>query len=88
MGGQYYLTRNKSFTMMSALTLLTEASKAAKFRCLEMETHILVGKLWARNSLKPLSPFIPHAKVLDDKSDLYEIFIMVHRCTIAGQKIG
>jgi hypothetical protein len=44
----------------------------------------MVLEVWAIHSLYQFTPFMPHAKSLDYKSDFYKIFIMEYGREIAG----
>jgi hypothetical protein len=61
---------------MSALSLLTERAEAPESPGLKLKADMLLVEVWARKSLYEFSPFIPHARCLDYKSDFYQIFIM------------
>jgi hypothetical protein len=57
--------------------------EAEESRSLKLKTDMLLVEVWARN-LYQFTPFIPHAKSLDYKSDFYKIFIMESEREIAG----
>jgi hypothetical protein len=77
-------TRPNSIITTSALTLLTETAEAEESRSLKLKADMLLVEVWARNSLYQFTPFIPHAKSLDYKSDFYKIYIMEYGREIAG----
>jgi hypothetical protein len=58
---------------MNALTLLTEIAEAEESCKLKVKTDMLLVEVWARNGMYQFAPFIPHAKSLDYKSDLYKM---------------
>jgi hypothetical protein len=77
-------TRPNSIITMSAPSLLTETAEVEKSRSLKLKTDMLLVEVWARNSLYQFTPFIPHAKSSDYKSDFYKIFIMEYGRERAG----
>ena len=77
-------TRHNSIITMSVITLLTKTTEVEESRSLKLKTDVLLVEVWAKNSLYQFTPFIPHAKSLDYKSDFYKIFIMEYGREIAG----